>query len=149
YPAAPFEDALVLAHEILKIAPDGKVRRLTLLKAINKSPTSSSTQMLITNSGKYKITKGSYRAEWLEVTPEGKMAASNDSPAGDRLRARFLLAIEGVAPFKTLYDEYGGKKLPVHDVIKDFLQSAASNVGNLDECIDLFVVNAKFLGLLQ
>jgi hypothetical protein len=31
--------------------------RLTLLKAINLSPTSSSTQILITSSGKYGITK--------------------------------------------------------------------------------------------
>ena len=149
YPAAPFEDALVLAQEIQKIAPDGKVRRLTLLKSINKSPTSSSTQMLITNSGKYKITRGSYRAEWLEITPEGLLAVRAETPPRDRLTARFNLAIAGITPFKTLYDEYSRKKLPAHQVIKDFLETAVNGVDNLDECIDLFIVNAKFLGLLQ
>ncbi len=149
YPVAPFEDALVLAQEIQKIAPDGKVRRLTLLKAMNKSPTSSSTAMLITNSGKYKITKGSYRAEWLEITPTGLLAVKPETPPRDRLKARFDLAIDGISPFKTLYDEYNHKKLPAHQVIKDFLETTNSHVDNLDECIDLFVVNSKFLGLLQ
>lgn len=60
YPASSFEDALELADAIQKVAAGEKVRRLTLLKAMNRSDTSSSTQMLITNSGKYGITKGTH-----------------------------------------------------------------------------------------
>jgi hypothetical protein len=105
--------------------------------------------MLITTSGKYKLTKGSYAAEWLQVTPDGVVAVGPDAQPRDRLQARFRLAIEGVAPFKLLYDEYNRKRLPAHAVIKDFLATSMSDIENLDECIDLFVVNAKFLGLLQ
>lgn len=149
YPASSFEEALALAQEILKHAPDGKIRRLTFLKLVDRSATSSATHMLITNSSKYGITKGSYVAEWLEVTELGKLAAASDIPARAQLKARFSLAVEGIAPFKALYEEHKSKRLPSHEVMKDFLHNADSTVDNLGECIDLFIVNAKFLGLLQ
>jgi hypothetical protein len=82
YPAASFEDALSLAQEIIKHAPDGKIRRLTFCKLANRSATSSSTKMLITNSGKYGITKGSYAAEYLEITPDGMIAVGAQSQQG-------------------------------------------------------------------
>ena len=149
YPLTSFEDALVLADQIQKIAAGEKVRRLTLLKGINKSPTSSGVVTLITNSGKYGITTGSYAAEILELTPDGKIASDPVSTERARLQAKFKLAIEHVAPFKALYEEYRGKKIPSHEVMKDFLQTVDSKIENLTECIDLFIVNAKYLGLLQ
>lgn len=148
YPASSFQEALVLAQEIVRHAPDGKIRRLTYLKLTDRSGTSSSTQMLITNSGKYNITKGSYIAEWLEVTADGLIAV-NPENSRERLQARFKLAVEGIPAFKSLYDEHKGKKIPSHEVMKDFLKGAHKAIENLTECIDLFIVNAKFLGLLQ
>jgi hypothetical protein len=148
YPASSFQEALTLAQEILKHAPDGKIRRLTYLKLADRSGTSSSTQMLITNSSKYNITKGSYVAEWLEVTPDGLIAASPDD-SRERLQSRFNLAVEGIPAFKSLYEEYKSKRIPSHEVMKDFLKSTHSDVDNITECLDLFIVNAKFLGLLQ
>jgi hypothetical protein len=149
YPACSFEDALGLAQEILKQAPEGKIRRLTFLKATDRSATSSSTHALITNSSKYNITKGSYAAEWLETTVDGKLAASSETPPRAQLQARFNLAIEGIPPLKALYEEHKNKRLPSHEVMKDFLHLADSTIDNLSECIDLFIVNAKYLGLLQ
>jgi hypothetical protein len=149
YPASSFEEALKLAEAIQKIAAGSKVRRLTLCEQMKISPTSSGTQMLITNSGKYGITNGSYVAEWLELTADGNLASGSDTPIREKLKARFRLAIEGVKPFNALYTEYKGKKLPAQAVIKDFLQSAKVDVENFEECIDTFIVNAKFLGLLR
>lgn len=149
YPAGPFEEALELGQAIHKHAAGEKVRRLTLLRKMNISPTSSSTQMLITNSNKYYITQGSYAAEWLELTENGRVATSADSSPRERLAARFKLAIEGIAPFKALYDGYKGKRIPTHEVLKDYLGDKNLDVQDLDECIDLFIVNAKFLDLLQ
>lgn len=54
------------SQEIVKHAPEGKIRRLTFLKLTDRSATSSSTTMLITNSGKYEITKGDYNAHLVE-----------------------------------------------------------------------------------
>ncbi|MGA2177398.1 MAG: hypothetical protein ABSH38_20685 [Verrucomicrobiota bacterium] len=149
YPSSSFEEALKLAEAIQTIAAGGRVRRLTLCEQMKISPTSSSTTILITNSGKYGITRGSYAADWIELTPDGKLASSRDTPAGDKLKAKFCLAIEGVKPFNALYEEYKKQKLPAHAVIKDFLQSAKLRVENFEECLDTFIVNAKFLGLLR
>ena len=126
-----------------------KVRRLTLLQKLEFSPTSSATKMLITNSGKYAITIGSYAAEWLELTEDGKVASSPDAPLRAKAAAKFKLAVTNIAPFNALYEGYKGKKLPTHEVLRDYLSAKKLHVEDLKECIDLFIVNAKFLGLLQ
>src|SRR5215831_5365596 len=80
YPASSFKDALPLGEAIMRVASGEKARRLTLLQQMDKSPNSSATKMLITNSGKYGITKGSYVAEFIELTPTGKQAVDFQSP---------------------------------------------------------------------
>jgi hypothetical protein len=116
---------------------------------MDKSPTSSSTMMLITNSGKYGITSGSYAAEWLELTEMGALASVPGPTTRHKMRAQFKLAIEGVKPFNTLYQEYVGKKLPGQDVMKDALIDHRLPEDILQECVDTFIVNLKDLGLLQ
>ncbi len=149
YPAAPFEEALTLAEAIQKYASGQRVRRLTLLQKMDRSPTSSSTQILITTSGKYGLTTGSYAAEYIELTPLGKVASSPDADAREKISAQFELGISGVEPFKLLYAEYKNKKLPVHDVLRDVLSENGVPQDHVIECVDTFIVNAKFLGLLQ
>jgi hypothetical protein len=149
YPASSFEEALPLAGAIHQFASGERVRRLTLLRQMNRSPTSSVTKMLITNSGKYAITKGSYSAEWLDLTSLGRIATAPDTQEREKLEAQFTLAIKGVEPFNYLYEQYKGKKLPSHEVMKDALRDAALPIEDEQECIDTFIVNAKFLGLLR
>ena len=91
YPALSFEESLALADGIHTHASGEKVSRLTLLKQMNKSPTSSSTQVLITSSTKYGITKGSYVAEHIELTPQGRLASDKDTPPQIEAQARFDL----------------------------------------------------------
>ena len=76
YPAWTFEQSLPLARAIQEHASGEKVNRLTLFRALNKSPTSSSSQLLITNSTKYDLTKGSFVAEYLELTDAGRKITS-------------------------------------------------------------------------
>jgi hypothetical protein len=149
YPASSFEEALPLAGAIHQFASGERVRRLTLLRQMNRSPSSSVTKMLVTNSGKYAITKGSYSAEWLDLTSLGRIATAPDTQAREKLEAQFKLAIKGVEPFNYLYEQYKGKKLPSHEVMKDALRDAALPIEDEQECIDTFIVNAKFLGLLR
>jgi hypothetical protein len=105
--------------------------------------------MLITNSGKYRITNGSYAAEWLELTELGARASVPGAVTRDKIQAQFQLAIEGVKPFNILYNEYVGKKLPGQDVMKDVLSDRHLPEDVLQECVDTFIVNLKDLGLLQ
>ena len=122
---------------------------MTLLEKMERTPTSSATQMLITNSNKYGITKGSYVAEWIELTESGRLACDPASDPRAHLSARFALAIQGVTSFQTLYQEYVSKKLPAHEVMRDFLAENGQDLQNPKECIDIFVVNVKDLWLLR
>jgi hypothetical protein len=149
YPALSFEESLVLADAIHSHASGEKVSRLTLLKAMNLSPTSSATQILITSSGKYGLTKGSFAAEHLELTEKGRLASDKVTPIRQRVQARFDLAIAGITPFAAIYSKYKGKKLPSHEVMGDVLTEAKLEITDSKECIDTFVVNSKFVGLLQ
>lgn len=133
----------------MKHASGDKVRRLTLLQKMDKSPNSSGTKMMITNSGKYGITTGSYAAEYLELTELGRKVV--DSSVGPRVQRQsaFSLAIDGVAPFKLLYEQYRGKRIPEREVMKDVLKDSSIDVPDPDECVDTFTVNVKDLDLLR
>lgn len=133
----------------MKFASGDRVRRLTLLGQMDKSPTSGPTKMMITNSGKYGITSGSYAAEYLELTEKGRVAVDSSLPEADRRRAAFELAIGGIAPFKVLYDHYKDKRLPEREVMKDVLRDSSITVPDVDECVDTFTVNVKDLELLR
>lgn len=149
YPASSIADALELGKSIMFLAAGEKVRRLTLLEKMGKSTSSSGTRMMITNSGKYGITVGSYTSEYFELTPQGAIVVNPSRPERERKQATFELGIAGIASFKTLYEHYKGKRLPDREVIKDYLRDSDMQVPDLDECIDTFIVNAKDIGLLR
>src|SRR5437899_1686485 len=102
FPASSFEEALQIADAFQKMAAGQKVRRLTLFEHLKKSPDSGPSRQLITNSSRYGLTKGSYKADYIELTPDGAKASNPEIPAAERLRARFALAIDRIAPFKQL-----------------------------------------------
>ena len=80
FPACSFEEALDLAREIQAFSGGVKVRRITLFDHMKKSPESGSSRQLITNSNKYGLTTGSYKAEHLELTPDGVAVVSPETP---------------------------------------------------------------------
>lgn len=149
YPASSFQDALTLGNAIMQLAAGDRVRRLTLLEKMGKSATSGATKMMITNSGKYGITTGSYAADFFELTSVGAIAVNPATAEKERRKAVFDLSVDGVAPFKLLYEHYRGKRLPEREIIKDVLRDSGISVPDLDECVDTFIVNVKDLGLLR
>lgn len=149
FPASTFEEALVLAQAIQQFAAGQRVRRLTLFDNLGKSPDSGPSRQLVINSSKYGLTSGGYQAEHLELTEEGKIATSPDASPKDRLRARFKLAIENIPPFKSLYERLKGNKLPAQAVLRDHLIDEEFAKEEVSECVDTFILNAKFLGLLK
>ncbi len=149
FPAASFEEALTLANAVQKHAAGQTVRRLTLFDQMGKSPDSGTSRQLIVNSNKYGLTKGSYSAEHLELTPDGKLATGSEVPPRDKLKARFKLAIDRIGPFKALYETQKGNRLPVTSVLQDFAKEQGVPDADAKECVEMFIVNAKFLGILK
>ena len=111
FPALTFQEALALGEGIQGIAAGQKVRRLTLFEKLDRSPDSTESRRLITASSQYGLTKGSYNAEYLELTPEGAEATGEDVPPAKKLRARFNLAVERHSPFDFLYQKLKGNKV--------------------------------------
>ena len=61
--------------------------------------------------------------------------------------ARFRLAIENIAVFKSLYDRFRGGKLPAPEVMRDVLSDVEP--ADRSDCVDIFIGNVKYIGLLR
>jgi len=151
FPAVSFEDAAALGEEIQRLAGgQRRIRRLTLFEELDRSPDSGLARQQVVNSNRYGITTGSYSAEFLELTEKGAVATNSDAPARERTRARFELAILGVPAFESLYEEMKGNKLPAQQVMRDHLKDRHELDTELaQEAVELFIVNAKHVGVLR
>lgn len=149
FPAASFIESLALAEAIQTHAAGQRVRRLTLFDQMGRSADSGTSRKLVTNSSQYGITKGSYQAEFLELTETGALASGDDSLGRAKLAARLQLAIADVVPFNPLYDQFKNNRLPATGVLRDFvIEHSLSSEDNADECIETFLANCRDLGLL-
>lgn len=150
FPGTSFEDSLIIAETLFNISGGlGKARRLTLFEHLQKSPESGPSRQLVTNSSKYGLTTGGYSAEYLELTDNGKIAVNPEQSSRERLRAQYKLAIEGIEPFKILFETYSGQKLPTPAVMQDTLVEKGLPKEDTSECIDLFIANSQFIGLIK
>lgn len=152
YPVGAFEESIAFCKALYDLASGEKVRRLTLFDEIKKSPDSSASRMLITNSNKYGLTKGSYQSEFLELTPKGLKAVSDDNSPYLSLTAKFELAISEIDVYNFIYNKYAGNKLPalagMIDLIKDNFKDKGIDSEDAHAIVETFIVNIKYLGLL-
>ena len=149
YPAWTFEQSLPLAEAIQKHA-SGRARL-----------SSDSTQ------GNEQVTNGKYNSEsdykFVEVRFDDGRSLRGVSRAHARgthgykrlfdakpiIETKFKLAIERIKPFQVLYDRFKGKRLPSHEVLADTLKESQAEITDIKECIDVFITNSRYLGLLQ
>jgi hypothetical protein len=149
FPKTTFENALVLGLAIQQHGAGQKMRRTTLFEKLDKSPDSGPSRAMVTNSGKYGITTGSYRADFIELTELGQKATNPESPPAEKAKARFELAIKSIKAFAYLYEANKGKRIPSREVMRDSLAEIGVSEPHRKECVDLFLENAKYLGLLR
>jgi hypothetical protein len=149
FPACPFEEALAFAKSVLEFGSGKAVRRVSLFDHLGKSPESGPSRQLITNASKYGLIKGSYKAEQLELTPEGARAVDEEITKREQAKARIKLALEDIPAFKKLYDRFVGTKLPPRPAVIDAMKEFEITADLAEEAVDTFVVNLRFVGLLQ
>ncbi len=149
FPAQSFEEAMQLALAIQKSAGSNSVRRLTIFNSMGKSPESGASRTLIIAAGRYGLTSGGVQSEYLQLTPEGDVATSEDVSERERTRARIKLAVTTVDVFKLLYDQFSGQKLPSTPILED--QAVTFGVPDhlKKECVETWLVNLRFVGLLN
>jgi hypothetical protein len=134
FPASSFEEALTFAREVFNLGSGQPVRRLTVFDHLGKAPESSASRMLITNSGRYGLTKGSYVAEQLEITPEGRKAVDEGVPKREQIGARIRLAILDIPSFQKLYERFTNSKLPAKAVLIDAIKYVGVPAEFAEEC---------------
>lgn len=149
FPHQSFEEALELASAIQRIAGSNAVRRLTLFHELNKSPESGPSRQSVVSAGRYGLIKGGVQSETLQLTPDGDVATSMDVSARERQRSRIKLAIDTTDIFHALYEQLKGQKLPSPAIMEDAVVSLGLPDHNKKECVELFVINLRFIGLLQ
>lgn len=149
FPSTSFKEALFLADAIQKHASGQKVRRLTLFETLNRAPTSGTSRNLVTSSGQYGITLGGYNAEFLELTPLGRSASDRSLDEARRVAAQIQLAILDVEPFRAVFDQFVGLRLPTVEVLKDAFKSAGVDDDVLSEAVEIFLANAREVGLVR
>lgn len=125
------------------------MRRLTLFNELGKSPESSASRLMITHANKYGLISGGYQAEQLQLTSDGLHAIDEEGSSRERTRARIKLAIEDIEIFKGLYERFVGNKLPARAVLIDAAEELGVEANAVEEAVDTFIVNLKFVGLLQ
>ncbi len=149
FPPVAFSNALPLAEAIQLYGAGQPTRRITIFDKLGKSPESSASRLLISNSARYGLTKGGYQADILELTPLGAVATSLDSPPLEKTAARFKLAIESIPVFMHLYEKNVGKRVPSHEVLQDSLAEISIPDEHRKQAVDLFLENLKHLDLLR
>ena len=105
--------------------------------------------MLVTTANRYGLVNGSYHADQLELTTDGLKALDEGVPKREQARARMKLAIEDIEPFKRLCERFKNSRLPARAVLIDAAKDFSIPAEFLEECVDTFIVNLRFVGLLQ
>ncbi len=121
-PSLTFKDVLPYAEAIQVLGAGYKVKREDVFEKLGKSPKSGPSKNITTQSNFYGLTTGSWVAEYVELTEKGKLATSPDVSEEVEQNARFELAIDGVKPFKVLYDQFKGSRLPDQSVLQNILK---------------------------
>lgn len=85
----------------------------------------------------------------IELTPVGSKATNPDGNAQDIIRSRFELGIQSNTFFNTLYESFKDMKIPTNRVMEDKVTEAGLEAEEAKRCVETFVVNAKYLGLVK
>ncbi|MDT7857802.1 hypothetical protein RQM47_14215 [Rubrivirga sp. S365] len=149
FPAATFEDALLVPRAIQKYAAGQQVRRLTLFDHLGKAPSSGHSRQLVTNASRYGLIEGNYNSEHLKLTPDGAKVTGPGTPPREKRRLEFKLAISEIKPFRELYEKLQNNRLPSKKVLTDYLLDNGYSETEVSECVDTFIVNAKQVGVLK
>lgn len=151
FPLEPFKMCLDFAVELNRFGAGNKVRRLSLFDHINKSPDSGTSRRMITNCGKYGLTKGSYGAEFLELTPKGKIATGDEIPALDKTKMQIELAITSHEIYNQLYESFNGNKMPSNQVLIDFVKERLEDIEEkeAEKVVTTFIQNSEELELIK
>lgn len=149
FPVLPIESVLPLAATILREGLSGELRRLTLFDRLNRSPDSGTSRQLVTLSSRYGLTTGGYQAETISLTEAGRAIASEAPSFPHTRKILFNCAIDQFPPFQQLYDKLRNQRVPAEDVLRNELRKLGINTTDCRLAADVFLENARYVGLVR
>lgn len=149
FPSTKFEDVLPIAKTIQEEAIDGQLRRLTLFDRLGRSPNSGPSRQLVISSGKYGLTVGGSKAEYLSLTEEGGNLANNLPSLSSCRELAFKLAIGKFDPFAQMYEKLRNQRLPAEDVLQDQFGQLGVDLDDCEKAAQIFEANARFVGIIS
>ncbi len=149
FPRATLSSVLILVDKIYELGKGEPVRRLLVFDSLGRSPSSSTSRMLITtaNSG-YGLVQGGYNAEFLALTELGhKLATSSNSSEKQQAVYRALFSNE---VFSAFVHRFKGKGLPNDQVLVDHLmREHGLSKKDAESCWEVFSQNIHDFGLVR
>jgi len=148
YPKHSLMDALRIAQAIKDHGAGKPYDRLDLAKSLHYSPASSVFRMLITASGRYGLTAGSYIAKEIALTPLGTsiMYPKKPEEKADGLKK----ALFNIDLFKRFFTDYDNNKLPdIEYLVNTLNRTYGIPTEDCKDCYNIIVKNAKELGILD
>lgn len=119
FPRLSLRKTIELAEAVYELGQGEPVRRLKVFDYLKKSPESGPSRMLVTISGTYGLTSGSYQAEYLEVTEKGKAFLTATSKRMQLNLAFDILFSNEI--FSKFVEYWKDKGLPSDDIATDWL----------------------------
>lgn len=149
YPATTVVDAALVADAIRSNNAGHPMNRLLLAEAMTLKPTSSRFRALLTASGQYGFTKGSYTAENILLTDLGEQLTKPRSE-GERLEA-MRQGMRNIALFEQLLRHYNNNSVPSVEFLRNTLEREPFNVTPelAREAAELFTQNGVELGFIR
>jgi len=148
YPKDSLKDALKIAQAIKDHGAGKPYDRLDLAKALNCSPGSWSFRSLITSSGRYGLTSGSYSSKQIALTTLGTsiMYPKDPQERADGLKK----ALFNIPTFKRFFTDYDNNKLSNVEYLEHTLnRTYGIPVEDCKGCYAILVKNAKELEILD
>lgn len=149
FPLVKFEDIIIIAKTIFEDGLDDRLRRLALFERLDRTATSSTSRNMITSSSRYGLTSGSHSAEYLTLTEDGKIIASQSSSLSTIPEKVFHCAIRRFDIFNQVYEKLKGNRLPAQDVLQDQFGQLGLSARDCDVASEIFLANSRYVGIIR
>jgi predicted nucleotide-binding protein len=149
YPSIPVKEAAQVAQTIRDKNAGRPMNRLLLAEAMGRSPTSTQFRDLITASGKYGFTKGSYAAELISLTERGEQLTK---PRDQEEHLEALRAgMHAIPLFSQMLTFYNNNKLPAPQFLRNALEREPFKVEPewAEEAATVFTSNGRDVGFVR
>ena len=149
FPLLKFEDIIIIPKTIFEDGLDDRLRRLALFKRLDRTPTSGASRNMITSSSRYGLTSGSHSAEYLTLTEEGKIIASQASSLSTIPDKVFRCVISRFDIFNQVYEKLKNNRLPARDVLQDQFSQLGLSPSDCEIASEIFLANSRYVGIIR